>query len=188
VNTAAGSFSVALAANANGIRDLAGNQSSFSSTAVVDKAGPVAADVQAVNGTGTAGRIDSGDVVTYTFSESMSAGSIKSGWSGAALAVTVALGSNGMNDTVSVSTAGVNLGTIGTGANYVKSDRTLNATIALSGATLTLTFTSTAPSGQLNTIASSTMVWTPSTSAADPAGNAMAATAATQSGAPKRNF
>jgi hypothetical protein len=130
---------VALAANANGIRDLAGNQSSFSSTAVVDKAGPVAADVQAVNGTGTAGRIDSGDVVTYTFSESMSAGSIKSGWSGAALAVTVALGSNGTNDTVSVSTAGVNLGTVGTGANYVGGNRSVNATIALSGATLTLT-------------------------------------------------
>jgi hypothetical protein len=105
----------------------------------------------------------------------MAASSIKSGWSGAALAVTVALGSNGTNDTVSVSTAGVNLGTIGTGANYVKSDRTVSATMALSGAaTLTLTLTSTAPSGQLNTVASSTMVWTPSTSAADPAGNAMA--------------
>jgi chitinase len=188
VNTASGSFSVALAANVDGVRDLAGNQASFSSTAVADKAAPVAVDVQAANGTGTAGRIDSGDVVTYTFSEAMSASSIKSGWSGAALAVTVALGSNGTNDTVSVSTAGVNLGTIGTGANYVKSDRTGNATIALSGAMLTLTFTSTAPNGQLNTVASSTMVWTPSTSAADPAGNAMSGTSVTQSGAPKRNF
>jgi hypothetical protein len=188
VNTAAGSFSVALTANASGIRDLAGNQASFSSTQVADKAGPVAVDVQAVNGTGTAGRIDSGDVVTYSFSEAMSASSIKSGWSGGALAVTVLLGSNGTNDTVAVSTAGVNLGTIGTGANYVGGNRTVNATIALSGATLALTFTSTAPPGQLNTVASSTMVWTPSTSAADPAGNAMAATAATESGAPKRNF
>jgi len=188
VNTASGSFSVALAANVDGVRDLAGNQASFSSTAVADKAAPVAVDVQAANGTGTAGRIDSGDVVTYTFSEAMSASSIKSGWSGAALAVTVALGSNGTNDTVSVSTAGVNLGTIGTGANYVKSDRTVNATIALSGAMLTLTFTSTAPNGQLNTVASSTMVWTPSASAADPAGNAMSGTSVTQSGAPKRNF
>jgi hypothetical protein len=82
----------------------------------------------------------------------------------------------------------VNLGTIGTGANYVKSDRTVNATIALSGATLTLSFTSTAPAGQLNTIASSAMVWTPSTSAADPAGNAMSGTSVAQSGAPMRNF
>jgi len=188
VNTASGSFSVALAANVDGVRDLAGNQASFSSTAVADKAAPVAVDVQAANGTGTAGRIDSGDVVTYTFSEAMSASSIKSGWSGAALAVTVALGSNGTNDTVSVSTAGVNLGTIGTGGNYVKSDRTVNATMALSGATLTLTLTSAAPSGQLNTVASSTMTWTPSTAAADSAGNAMAGTVATQSGAPKRNF
>jgi len=60
--------------------------------------------------------------------------------------------------------------------------------MALTGTSLTLTLTSTAPPGQLNTVASSTMVWTPSTSAADPAGNAMAGTAATESGAPKRNF
>ena len=188
VNTASGAFTVALSANANGVRDLAGNQASFSSTAVVDKAAPVAVDVQAGNGTGTAGRIDSGDVVTYTFSEAMSASSIKSGWSGALLAVTVAIGNNGSNDTVAVSTAGVDLGAIATGGDYISSNRTVNATMALSGSTLTLTFTSTAPNGQLDTVATSTMVWTPSTSAADPAGNAMSGTSVTQSGAPKRNF
>jgi hypothetical protein len=188
VNTAAGSFTVALAANASGIRDFAGNQSSFGVTAVADKASPIAVDVQAVNGTGTAGRIDSADVVTYTFSEPMSANSIKAGWSGGVTGVNVALGNSASNDTVAVSTAGWNLGTIATGGNYVASNRTVAANMALVGSTVTLTFTSTAPTGQLNTVASSTMVWTPSTTAADPAGNAMVAAARTQSGAPKQNF
>ena len=79
-------------------------------------------------------------------------------------------------------------GTIATGGNYVDSTRTVSASVALSGSIVTLTFTSTAPSGQLNVVATSTMVWTPSTSAADPAGNAMLGNARTQSGAPKQNF
>ena len=41
-----GSFTVALAANAHGIRDLAGNQSSFGATAVADKAARSPTDVQ----------------------------------------------------------------------------------------------------------------------------------------------
>jgi hypothetical protein len=188
INTARGSFTASLAANAGGIRDLAGNQSSFASTAVADRANPIAVDVQAVNGAGTAGRIDSGDVVTYTFSEAMSASSIRAGWSGAALAVNVALGNSASNDTVTVSTSGVSLGAIATGGNYISSNRTVAASIALSGSTLTLTFTSTAPAGQLNTVASSTMIWTPSTAATDVPGNAMLGTARTQSGAPKQNF
>ena len=187
VNTASGSFTVALAANATGIRDYAGNQASFSATSVADKAAPVAVDVQAVNGIGTAGRIDSGDVVTYTFSEAMSATSILSGWSGASTAVNVLITNSGTNDLVSVSTAGVNLGTITTGGNYVTANKTVTALMTMSGVTVTLTFTSTAASG-LNTVASSTMVWAPSGSAKDPPGNAMLTTAATESGAPKRNF
>jgi hypothetical protein len=125
--------------------------------------------------------------VTYTFSEAMSATSILSGWSGVSTAVNVLITNSGTNDTVAVSTAGVNLGTITTGGNYVTANKTVTALMALSGVTVTLTFTSTAASG-LNTVASSTMVWTPSASAKDPAGNAMLTTAATESGAPKRNF
>ena len=118
----------------------------------------------------------------------MSADSIKSGWSGAATTVGVDLGSTASNDTVAVSTSGWNLGTIATGGNFVKNNRTVAASIALSGSTVTLTFTSTASVGQLNVVASSTMVWTPSSSAADPAANAMLTTARTQTGAPKQNF
>jgi hypothetical protein len=188
VNTAAGGFTIALAQNASGVRDRAGNQSSFVATAVADRAAPIAVDVQAVDGPGTSGRIDSGDVVTYTFSESMSPTSLRAGWSGAATSVNVSIGNSGSNDTVSISSSGWNLGTLATGGNYIDSTRTVTANVALSGASLTLTFTSTAPAGQLNVVGSSTMVWTPSASASDPAGNAMVATPRTQTGAPKRNF
>ncbi|MFO7573189.1 MAG: hypothetical protein R6W48_11415, partial [Gaiellaceae bacterium] len=188
-STAVGSFTVALAQAANGVRDTLGNEAAaFAATAPADGAAPVAIDVQAANGSGTAGRIDSGDVITYTFSEPMLPGSILAGWTGGVSAVTVELGDGGSNDTVRVSTAGVNLGVIETGANYVRSTRTVNATMALGGSTVTLTFTSTAARGQLSTVASSTMTWTPSSGATDPAGNAAAATPRTQSGAPKQNF
>ncbi len=188
VNTASGSFTVALAGSANGIRDLAGNEATFAASPVADQAAPIAVDVQAVDGPGTAGRIDSGDVVTYTFSEPMSAASIKAGWTGVATTVNVVLTQAASNDTVRISTAGWNLGTIATGGNYVDSTRTVSASVALSGSTVTLTFTSTAPTGQLNVVASSTMVWTSSSAAADPAGNAMLGTARAQSAAPKQNF
>jgi hypothetical protein len=188
-NTAVGSFTVAMATAAQGIRDEAGNDAAgFGPTAPADGAAPVAINVQAVNGTGTAGRIDSGDVVTYTFSEPMLASSILTGWSGASTAVTVELGNSGSNDTVSVSTGGVNLGVVDTGGNYVRNTRTVNATMALSGSTVTLAFTSTAPRGQLFTVASSTMAWAPSSGATDPAGNAAVTTPRTQSGAPGLNF
>ena len=50
--------------------------------ATVDNTAPTASDVQAVNGTGTVGRADIGDTVTYTFSEPMDPDSLVSGWTG----------------------------------------------------------------------------------------------------------
>ena len=88
---------------------------------------------------------------------------------------------------MAVSTSGWNLGTIATGGNFVKNNRTVAASIALSGSTVMLTFTSTASVGQLNVVASSTMVWTPSSSAADRR-ERDARDRRTQTGAPKRNF
>ena len=188
VNTSSGSFSVALATAANGIRDAAGNQSSFAVTAVADKASPIAVDVQAVDGPGIAGRIDSGDVITYTFSESMSADSIKSGWSGAATTVGVDYRQHRLERHGGGFDFGVEPRDDRDQQHFVKNNRTVAASIALSGSTVTLTFTSTASVGQLNVVASSTMVWAPSSSAADPAANAMLTTARTQTGAPKQNF
>jgi hypothetical protein len=68
VNTAAGSFTIALAASASGVRDAVGNQASFAGTAVVDKAGPVAIAVTDTNGA-TDGKFEQNDTMTVTFSE-----------------------------------------------------------------------------------------------------------------------
>ena len=52
VNTASGSFQIALTANGNGVRDALGNQSSFAATAVADKAAPIVVVTAAPAGPG----------------------------------------------------------------------------------------------------------------------------------------
>jgi hypothetical protein len=149
-----------------------------------DTTAPTAADIQAANGGGIAGRIGSGDVITYSFSEAMSPTSILTGWSGASTSVSIAVTNSSSNDTLTVT--GVNLGTIATGGNYVGASSTVTATMVMGGSTITLTLTSS-PSSP-NTVLTSTMVWTPSASARDLAGNAISTTPRTESGAPKLNF
>ncbi|MCW3016576.1 MAG: Fibronectin type domain protein [Solirubrobacterales bacterium] len=69
-NTAVGSFTVALAQSATGIRDAAGNQSSFAAAAPTDKAGPVPVVLADTTGT-TDGKFEAGDTMTVTFSEAV---------------------------------------------------------------------------------------------------------------------
>src|SRR5262249_19151225 len=114
-NTASGSFTVALAANANGIRDLAGNQSSFAATAVADKAAPVPTNVVMTN-VSTAGQARATDYLTVTYSETMDATGFCSTWAngstqtltGSAVIVTIADG--GTSDSLAVTAVGVNCG------------------------------------------------------------------------------
>lgn len=73
-DTAAGSFTVALAADANGIRGTDGQQSSFAATAPTDKAGPAAVALSSAGGTGTIpGRLQAGDKLSVTLSEALGA-------------------------------------------------------------------------------------------------------------------
>ncbi len=67
-NTAVGTFTVALGASATGIRDAAGNQSTFAATGPADKAGPVPVALAETNGA-TDGKFEAGDTMTVTFSE-----------------------------------------------------------------------------------------------------------------------
>jgi hypothetical protein len=94
-DTGVGSFSVALAQSAAGIRDAAGNQASFSATAPQDKAAPVPVQLVDTNGAND-GRFEQSDTMTVTFSESVV---------GVAASSNVSLiGGNGSNqDTVSMS-------------------------------------------------------------------------------------
>jgi hypothetical protein len=74
--TAVGSFTVALAANPNGIRDAAGNQSSFAATAPADKAAPVLVSGSSANGGSTAGLMQASDTLTLVFSEALDPASV----------------------------------------------------------------------------------------------------------------
>ena len=69
LNTAVGTFRVVLAASATGIRDAAGNQGSFGSTAPVDQATPVLVTL-AMQDANTNGKVDR---VVATFSETLAA-------------------------------------------------------------------------------------------------------------------
>jgi hypothetical protein len=69
-DTSVGSFLVALAASASGVRDSAGNQSSFAALAPGDKAGPVITAVTDTNGTND-GKFEAGNTMTLTFTESV---------------------------------------------------------------------------------------------------------------------
>lgn len=200
VGTASGSFTVALAANANGIRDLAGNQSSFGATAVADKAAPVPTNVVLAN-SGTLGQANNGDTITITYSETLDATSLCSTWTNSGTqtlsgtgssAVQFSITNSGTNDTFSVTDTGngvcggdtnFRLGSLSLGGNYVTANRTFagnnQSVITWDPAAKTLTFRLGNPSASTSTgIAAGTPTYTPSALIDDLAapGNTMTAT------------
>jgi hypothetical protein len=162
--------------------DTSGNTGTSNAvTFKVDTTAPTATSVSAANKTGgTAGKIESGDTLTYTYSEAMSPASIWAGWSGASTAVHIRFTSSG-NDTITVLTTGnvasINLGSVATNADYVSATTTFNATMALSADGTSVVVTLGTPSN-VNWSASPgrNMSWTPSASAKDLAGNAASTT------------
>jgi hypothetical protein len=176
--------------------DVAGNsgtQSGFS--AIVDNTAPSASDVQTANvAGGTQGKAETGDTITFTFSEPIDGNSVLSGWSGASTGVTVRLVDGGASsDTLQVwnsaNTAQLSLGQV----SLVRKDF-VTSTVNFTGSTMTqsgsaITITLGTPSGSVSTAASTgTMAWTPSTSATDRAGTACLPAAATESGASDKDF
>ena len=187
--------------------DNAANAATQSFTTVVDNTAPTADDVQSTNVSGgTVGHLDLGDTLTLDYSETIDPYSILAGWTGAATDVEVTLTDGGFsaNDSVKVSTAVASpvqlpLGTIALGSKgYLTTGTGNTVTYGASGsATPTrmtqtgsnITITLGTPSGASSTSTTlAAMTWTPSTSATDIAGNATAATAATQSGVVHANF
>lgn len=164
-------------------------------------------DVQTVNGTGTAGRADAGDTITLTYSRAVTTTSITSGWTGAALPVSVrlrdgnllGLGSKGDTLDVQRNGAGVALGSVLLRENYLKSNKTvvLNATMTASTVTVdgvertvvTLVLGAVASGSGLRTVSAATAItWTPSASATSPTGTACSTAPVTESGAADREF
>ena len=154
---------------------------SNANTFTVDTTAPTATSIDAANKAGgTAGKIESGDTLTYTYSEAVTPASVWTGWSGASTAVHIKFTSSG-NDTITVLTtanASIKLGSVATNADYVTATTTFNATIAMSPDGTSVIVTLGAPSN-VSTSASPgrNMSWTPSASVKDLAGNAGSTTA-----------
>jgi len=198
VNTASGSFTVALSASASGIRDLAGNQSTFGATGAADKAAPVPTNVVLANVT-TAGQARSQDTVTVAYSETMDATSFCSTWSNSGAqtitggnVVDVLITDNGSADVLTIADVGSNcggatnfkFGSVNLAANYVNANTTFSGTSSNQGkltwdpAAKTLTITLGAGTGSQTGVAVSTPIYTPNTGLKDLAspGNTIAAT------------
>lgn len=77
LDTAVGSFTVALAASATGVRDAVGNQTAFAARAPADGARPLPIAIADTPGL-TNGRVEAGDTLSVTFTEAIDPTSIAS--------------------------------------------------------------------------------------------------------------
>jgi acid phosphatase family membrane protein YuiD len=196
-DTAVGSLTVALAASTTGIRDAAGNQSAFVATAPADAAKPLAVAVAAADGGGTASRMQTGDTLSLTYSEAIDPASILTGWSGTGTSVTLRVdnGSSLSGDDSVIIRSGsstLDLGSVNLNRyDYVSGGDVdfTGSTMVRNGATITITLgTPDQPSRIVTAGGAENMTWSPSTGAADPAGNAALGTAVTETGTSDRDF
>jgi hypothetical protein len=174
--------------------DVSGNAGSFTGSVTVDNTVPTASDIQTANKVGgTAGQAEIGDTLTYTFSEAIDPNSVIAGWTGSPMALTLRLNNVAGSDTVTVFDSGntvqLPLGAVNLGRNdYVGPARTFSgSTMVMSGSTITITL-GTASGSTTTAAGTGTMIWTPSTTPTDLAGNACTATAATETGAADVEF
>jgi hypothetical protein len=150
-----------------------------------DWVAPTATSIAAANKGGvgtTAGKLGSGDTITFTFSESIDPASILSGWSGASTAVRVRFADASSNDTFTVQDSGggttVKLGTVTTGGNYVTANANVTSTMARSpdGKSVVVTL-GTPTSVSAAAVGAKNMSWALVAGPKDLAGNALAAPA-----------
>lgn len=172
----------------------------------VDNTAPRASDVQTTNG-GVTGRLESGDSISFTYSELMTTSSISSGWDGAAVPVSLrlrdgrVLGMSGTSDTVDILRGGaaVNLGSVNLREDYISNNQTAQfdatmvaTTVTVNGVQVTRVTISVGAqasgSAVRTTSTASTMSWTPSGWATDLGGLGTTTTTAFESGTFDRQF
>jgi hypothetical protein len=159
--------------------DGAGNSDAKSFSVTIDNTRPVAASVSATNGSGTAGRPDSGDVVALGWSEAIDPDSVIDGWTGAARAATVRIVDKPSGDELSVQSPAA-LGTVDLDGDYVSADTSFSATMSASGATVSIQLTAS-PAASTVTAGNHRLRWTPAATVTDAAGNASTTAAFTES-------
>ncbi len=158
--------------------DSSGNTgTSNANTFRVDTTRPTAVSVSANNKAGgTAGRIEAGDTLSFTYSEAIQPSSVWSGWDGSDTAVRIKFTSSG-NDTITVLTtanhaSAIHLGSVHTNADYVTATTTFNATMGMSPDGASVVVTLGTPSNVSSQISPGrNMMWTVATGIKDLAGN-----------------
>jgi hypothetical protein len=192
--------------------DVAGNtQSQSNHSVLLDNTAPAAAGIQTANGGSTAGKAETGDTIVFTYSERIDPHSIVSGWTGSSTNVVVRLIDGGCvalnllceDDSFQIFNAGnsaalplgiVNLnnhGYHGGGLGGTQPALTFGAsgtasTMVQSGSMITITLGTA--SGSADTGSSTTMQWSPSTTAYDAAGNNASGSSINESGTSDREF
>lgn len=167
-------------------------------------------DVQATNGGATVGRVESGDVLRFTYTDEMNLGSILAGWTGGPQPVVLRLRDGGLlgtgaaGDTVDILTTGtpsapVNLGSVNTHGDLIKGGKTslftatmTASTTVVDGQTATVVTVTVGPllsGGALRTEgAAAAMTWSPSGVATDLSGNPCSTAPVTELGALDKDF
>jgi hypothetical protein len=173
--------------NPGGVGSLGGNKN-----IVVDAVAPTAFTVDTTPASGGDGKASSGDTFTFSYSEIVSPSSIISGWNGSGTqSVTLTFdhcSGNGSPDCVTFGSA--NLGSLNLRGAFVPngSNKSFTATANLtqavvSGRTLVTVTLTSSPSTASTDTANYQVIWTPSASVTDPAGNAASTTSVTQTSA-----
>ncbi len=182
-------------------------KASATDSAIVDNTAPTGTSVQGTpKSGGTAGRLESGDALTLTWSEAMDSTTLFSGWTGASAQTVYARlvdgatkGTGGTQDWLeffrnSGATQTTGLGAVNLGGDFIDAGSTVTFTSSMTlnapktAATITLGAASGNTSG-LNTVGGNTTLrWTPSSAAKDLAGNAASTTQITESGGNDRDF
>lgn len=174
--------------------DSAGNTGTTTpSTLRIDTTAPTRVSIAAANGTGTAGHLDAGDTITFSYSEPMLASSILSGWTGTSGTPVVVRFFSGSNDAFTIldgaSAANVKLdgGTTAGGGvslasptyvtNTVNFTATLTESADKSAFVVTLGSPDIASRVAATPVTARNMTWTPKTGPTDLAANALAGTA-----------
>ena len=167
--------------------DTSGNTgTSNANTFEIDTTGPTATSISAENKAGgTAGKIEAGDTLTYTYSEAITPASVWTGWDGASAAVHIKFTSSG-NDPITVlntanNASAIHLGSVQTNADYVTATTTFNATMAMSSDGTSVVVTLGTPSNVSSSASPGrNMSWKPKASVKDLAGNAASTTTYTE--------
>jgi chitinase len=180
------------------VSDSAGNGPATSSPTVASSTAAFApSSFLTTNVTGTAGKADAGDTITFTYSSAPDPESVFAGWNGTSRTVNVAFADKGIygttSDIVGITDAGGNstsIGFITTAGDYITGGNLVaypTSTIALSGSTFTVTLGAPDVAASTRTdTASHAAVWSSFATAFDTFGNA--SSAATITGISRKQF